>query len=119
MRQRKSYTGIFDESTRYPLGSGAAVTLVTGADYGVSRRATFDGFGLRQSSTSGGNPTGYRFSLCAAQCACPSSWIWNPWRNASVKPIASDAAFTESLISRAAIVGRSAMRRANSTVLSD
>ena len=41
--------------------------------YGVSRRASFVGFALRQSSTSGGNPTGYLFSLCAAQCACPSS----------------------------------------------
>ena len=66
----------------------------------------------------GGSPTGKRFSLCAAQCACPSSWMWNACRSASVNPIASAAALTESLISSAAIVGRSAMRLANSSVLS-
>src|ERR1700753_932632 len=37
-------------------------------DYGVSLRAIFVGLGLRQSSTSGGSPIGYLFSLCAAQC---------------------------------------------------
>src|SRR5262245_29099946 len=40
--------------------------------HGSLWRASLGAPSVRQSGTSGGRPTGYRFSFAAAQCACPS-----------------------------------------------